>query len=389
MILKLAFRNLIGAGLRTVLNAIVLSLAFVAIILIQGLLVGMNQQIADAVTRTEYGDGQFWHEKYNPYDIYSLEDAHGVIPSSLEEARQQNLVAPILIVQGSMYPKGRMRPVLIKGIDPNQKTISIPSRFLADSSAAIPILIGNRMANSTGLAIGDMVTVQWQDIHGRIDARDATVIQIMNTTVPTVDNGQIWMALEQLQELTNMPGQATLITTNSNFTLQKNISGWIFRDLNFLLKDLNEMIEAKSVSSSLFYIILLFLAMLAIFDTQVLSIFHRRREMGTLMAMGLTHFKLILLFTLEGALNGVLAAILAFIYGFPLFRFLSYTGITIPSNADNYGFAIGEKLFPAYTAALVIGTTLLVLIITTIVSFIPTRRIARLKPTDALRGKMT
>ena len=288
-----------------------------------------------------------------------------------------------------MYPKGRMRPVLIKGIDPDQKSISIPSHFLADSSVAIPILIGNRMANSTGLAINDMVTVQWQDVHGRIDARDATVIQIMNTTVPTVDNGQIWMALDQLQELTNMPGQATLITTNSNFTQQETISGWIFRDLNFLLKDLNEMIEAKSVSSSLFYVILLFLAMLAIFDTQVLSIFHRRREMGTLMAMGLTHFKLILLFTLEGALNGVLAAILAFVYGFPLFRFLSFTGITIPSNADNYGFAIGEKLFPAYTAALVIGTTLLVLIITTIVSFIPTRRIARLKPTDALRGKMT
>ena len=95
MILKLAFRNLIGAGLRTLLNAIVLSLAFVAIILIQGLLVGMNQQIADAVTRTEYGGGQFWHESYNPYDIYSLEDAHGVIPIPLEKARQQNLVSPI------------------------------------------------------------------------------------------------------------------------------------------------------------------------------------------------------------------------------------------------------------------------------------------------------
>jgi len=32
---------------------------------------------------------------------------------------------------------------------------------------------------------------------------------------------------------------------------------------------------------------------------------------------------------------------------------------------------------------------LLVLIVTTIVSYLPTRRIAKLKPTDALRGKMT
>lgn len=129
--------------------------------------------------------------------------------------------------------------------------------------------------------------------------------------------------------------------------------------------------------------------MLAVFDTQVLSIFHRRREMGTLMAMGMTRIKLILLFTLEGALNGVLAGILAIAYGFPLFYFLSQSGIKLPETADSYGFAIGEKLFPSYTAGLVLGTTLLVFVITTIVSFIPTRRIARLKPTDALRGKMT
>jgi len=377
-----------GGGIRTLLNATVLSLAFVAIILIQGLLVGMNRQIADAVTKTEYGGGQLWHEKFDPYDMYSLEDAHGTIPAQLDEARQKGLVSPVLIRQGFIYPHGSMRPALIKGIEPFQKNVSIPSQFLAGTNAVLPVMIGNRMAKDSGLEIGDVLTIQWRDVHGRIDARDATVVQIMNTTVPTVDNGQIWMDIKQLQELTDMPDQATLIIKNANYTIPENISGWVFRDLDFLLKDLNDMIKAKSVSSGLFYVILIFLAMLAIYDTQVLSIFHRRKEMGTLMAMGLTHLKLIMLFTLEGALNGVMAVILAFVYGVPLFLLLKHTGINIPSNADNYGFAIGEKLFPVYTAELVIGTTVLVLIITTIVSFIPTRRIARLKPTDALRGRM-
>jgi ABC-type lipoprotein release transport system permease subunit len=110
--------------------------------------------------------------------------------------------------------------------------------------------------------------------------------------------------------------------------------------------------------------------------------------MGTLMAMGLIRLKLIILFTLEGALNGVMAAILGALYGIPLFRWLSNSGITLPELSDSYGFALGEKLFPAYSAGLVLSTTILVLIITTIVSFIPTRRIARLKTTDALRGRM-
>jgi len=91
MILKLAFRNLVGGGIRTILNATVLSLAFVAIILIQGLLLGMNRQIADAVTKTEYGGGQLWHEKFDPYDMYSLEDAHGTIPAQLDETATEYL----------------------------------------------------------------------------------------------------------------------------------------------------------------------------------------------------------------------------------------------------------------------------------------------------------
>ena len=149
------------------------------------------------------------------------------------------------------------------------------------------------------------------------------------------------------------------------------------------------MVQSKSIGASILYTILILLAMLAIFDTQVLSIFRRRKEMGTLMALGLTRFKLIQLFTLEGALHGVLAAIVAAVYGIPLLTIFAKKGWAMPDVTDSYGFAIGEKLFPSYSIGLVVGTTLLVLIVTTIVSFLPTRKIARLKPTDALRGKMT
>jgi putative ABC transport system permease protein len=56
---------------------------------------------------------------------------------------------------------------------------------------------------------------------------------------------------------------------------------------------------------------------------------------------------------------------------------------------DDYGIAIGEKIFPTYSVGLILGTTLLILITTTIVSFLPTRKISKLKPTEALRGRIT
>jgi len=77
------------------------------------------------------------------------------------------------------------------------------------------------------------------------------------------------------------------------------------------------------------------------------------------------------------------------VYGIPLLIFSYKNGWAMPELMDQYGMAIGEKLYPLYSATLVAGTTVLVLIIVTVVSYLPTRRIARLKPTDALRGKMT
>jgi ABC-type lipoprotein release transport system permease subunit len=108
-----------------------------------------------------------------------------------------------------------------------------------------------------------------------------------------------------------------------------------------------------------------------------------------LMAMGMTRGAVVRLFTLEGALHAVLAALLAALYGTPLAVLLVTRGLALPQAMDSTGFAIGDKLFPIYGAGLVLGTTVLVLVVTTIVSYLPARRISKLKPTDALRGRMS
>jgi ABC-type lipoprotein release transport system permease subunit len=101
----------------------------------------------------------------------------------------------------------------------------------------------------------------------------------------------------------------------------------------------------------------------------------------------MTRTRVIGLFTVEGALHGVLAAVLAAVYGIPLLAYVAVKGYGLPQGVDQFGIALGSRIFPVYSATLVAGTAVLVLVVTTIVSFLPTRRIARLKPTDALRGK--
>jgi len=386
---KLAVRKLLGAGLRTWLKVVVLYLAFVLIIWTQGLYEGVYAQAERASVDIILGGGQYWQEKYDPLDILSLEDAHAVVPDSLRSMVDAAQAAPILVVQGTLYPKGRIHPVLIKGIDPDQKMLSLPSQFLKTGEDRFPALIGSRMAKSTGLAVGDTVTLRWRDAKGAFDARDVEIVQVMKTIVQGVDQGQIWIPLDRLRAWAGMEGEASLVVVARDAPGRPQVSGWVFRDLDFLLSDMRQLVQMKSAGATVFYVVLILLAMLAIFDSQVLSIFRRRKEMGTLMALGFTRGRVIRLFTMEGALHGVLAALVAALYGIPFLTWFARNGWAMPEGMDSYGLAIGEKIFPVYGAGLVAATTLLVLLVTTIISYLPTRKIAGLKPTDALRGRMS
>ena len=386
---KLAFKNIYGAGLRTWLNVIALSFSFVAIIFLQGLYNGMNDQMEKATVTALYGGGQYWQNKYDPYDPLTLDEAHGKIPSDLQKLITVNKAVPILIRPATIYPNGRIQNALLKGIEPEQKILSIPASVLKSGEEMIPALIGSRMAKSSGLNIGDYVTVRWRDANGTFDANEVKIIEVFKTDVPEIDNGQLWIPLDKMRQMTAMPDEATIIVLEKDSNFNESIVNWNYKDLDFLMRDFKALVLSKSIGGSIFYLVLLFLAMLAIFNTQILSIFRRKKEMGTLMALGMTRSKIIQLFTLEGAMHAVFAAIVAAVYGIPLLIYTASTGYGLPEATDSIGFAIGNRIFPSFTAALIIGTILLVFVVTTIVSYLPTTKIAKLKPTDALRGKLT
>jgi ABC-type lipoprotein release transport system permease subunit len=387
-LLKLAVRNLRGAGIRTWLNSFALSMAFVAIIFGQGMMQGMNKQVEDASTAFEFGGGQYWQANYDPFDPLTLEESHAPLPPAIESLVASGRATPVLVVAGSIYPQGRLKPVLLKGISPAQRVLALPTAALGDSTEELPLLIGSRTAQSTGLGVGDQVTVQWRDADGAFDARDGRVVKVMHTSVVTVDNGQVWMPLDTLRRLAGMEGEATTVTVVKGMRNVPAVEGWNFRTPGYLLSDLRQAVKTKTVGQLIMFTVLFLLAMLAIFDTQVLSVFRRRREIGMLVALGMTRARVIVLFTLEGALHSILAALLGMVYGAPLFISLGRNGISIPGG-DTWGYAMGDKLYPAFTIGLVIGTTFLVFLVTTFVSWLPTRRIAKLNPTDALAGRGT
>jgi putative ABC transport system permease protein len=379
---------LIGAGLRTWLNVIVLSFSFVVIIWLKGVMTGWDHQAETDMTNWEIGGGQYWQNSYDPYDPFSLNESHAPFPEELKKLALPEDLTPILITQGAIFPEGRMMPVLIKGIEPEQTLLQLPTHKLDTATDAMPAIIGSLMAKQSKLKKGDYVTIRWRDANGTFDAADVLITEIFSANVPAVDAGQIYIPLDKLQEMMLMPNEVTLITFKDDNADRPDIEGWTLKPKSELTRQVDEMIKTKSMGQTVIYLILLLLAMLAIFDTQVLSIFRRQKEIGTYVALGYTQKQVVGLFTVEGSMHAILAALLSAAYGMPFLTWQAKAGWTMPVDTSEFGMAIAQTLYPIYSLGLVAGTILLVTITTAVVSYLPSRKIAKMNPTDALRGKL-
>ncbi len=371
------------AGLRTWLNVSVLSFTFVIIIFYNAFLDGWQEQARIDGKEWEYGNGQLLNQAYDPYDPFSVIDGHGILP----ENELENL-SPVLVRSGTIYPNGRMVPVVIKGIDAKQKTVKIPSHFFKDSKSAYPAVIGKRMAASANLKTGDEVLLRWRDKNGTYDAVSITIAGIFNTTIATVDNGQIWLPLAKLREMTGLTDQTTYFIANNGYQLH-DVKGWKIASLDYLLKDLYAAVNMERAGSMIIYLVLLAIALLAIYDTQVLSIFHRQKEIGTYIALGMTRQEVVKIFTVEGSMYAVLAGIVGSIYGVPFFIYTASQGLNLFGDlSSGMGISIASIIFPVYTFKLIALTFAIIVLSSAIVSYIPARKISKMNPVNALKGKL-
>ena len=388
MLFNIALKNLLGARLRTLLNVFVTAFSFFIILFMLGMYDGMLQHAKNVTIDTEIAGGAFWHPEYDPLDPMSYEDSHSNLPQDIQALVDEKKAFPVLVSQVSIYPGGRIMPAILKGIPPDQNIVNMPTEaLLGINDGTIPVLIGKGMARDSKLKVGDSFTIRWMDADKTYDADEGTIIYIMDTENFKLDMGHIWVPLNIAQSMLEMKEEATYVTYAAGITNDINSKQWIHRDVNYLVQDMEAIIEADKPGAQIMFMILLALAAMGIFNAQVLSIFRRGKEIGTLMALGMTRSRVVGLFTMEGGLNAILATMMMIILFGPILWYFGVEGIPLPIDYSEMGLIIAKRLIPIYSIGLIVSTMSLVSIIVLIVSYIPSRKITHMKPTDALRGK--
>ena len=172
----------------------------------------------------ELGAGQYWQSKYDPNDPFTINDSHSKIPDKWKVLISDGEITPILIVQGTLYPYGRMQSILIKGVDPAQTILTLPTAALKNGNEEIKAIIGSAMAGNTRLKKGDAVTLRWRDKNGAFDAAEVIIAHIFKPIFLLWMAVRIWIPIEQLRKMMLLPDEATLL-------VKRNGNGKKFRIL--------------------------------------------------------------------------------------------------------------------------------------------------------------
>jgi len=383
---SIAKKNFYRQGLRATLNVLVTAFSIIALVFMLSLLNGFQAQATRNVVNTDVGGG---HYRAPGFDILSpteWEDHTVIIPQTLRQLDNKEK-AEVLVLQGQLYPNRRLYPVQIRGISMEQSLLKLPLDNLKTFSKSIdnliPAVIGAKMAKKTHLQKGDTLTLKWRDKSGAVDAKDILIVDIGDILNPRVDEGVLWLRLDHLRFMTDRKREVSWVAVQNYIG---PISGFEFQPIELLMADLLALWRQDRMNSKILWGILMTLVSISVFNTQMLNIFKRQKEIGTLMALGMDSKRIVMIFTLEGGLAAIWALMVALFLGLPFFIWFQGVGFDI-SHLSESTLPIRETIYPEYQPMEIIYSLFIVFLLIVASSWLPVKRISQLDPTMALRGR--
>ena len=156
-----------------------------------------------------------------------------------------------------------------------------------------------------------------------------------------------------------------------------------------LMPEARQTIELKALGARFMFALVAVIVTFSVVNTFVMAVFERIREFGMLMALGMRPGGIVLQLRLEALWLAVLGIVLGIVVAGVIVAVLAVTGLPLPADAAGVlaRFNLPERMYPNFATDAVGVAAVTMLIAVQIAVWIPTRRIRRLRPVEALRAR--
>lgn len=261
-----------------------------------------------------------------------------------------------------------------------------------------PILLGESLSEKLDIGIGNRVVLTFQSVDDELTSASFNVVGIFKTASDAFDERNVRVRSEDLSEL--LAGKP--VYHEIAVMLQDADSSKAFTDdLGAAFPDLAAETwyelspELRYISdfgnSMTFYIMLVILLALAfgILNTMLMAIFERTRELGMLMAVGMSRLRIFVMIMLESVALTLSGAVIGILIAVGFVSRLDDTGIDMAAvggeSLSEFGY--DTVIYPIMTGGDYTNIIILVICTAILSAIYPAIKALRIKPAEVVREK--
>lgn len=399
---SLAIRNIFRQRARSIATLTAIAIGVAGLILAGGFVQDIFIQLGEAiihsqtghiqVSRQGYADGKNRApEKYLIENPEALKARVGKTLPSIDSAMAR------LGFRGVLNNGRRDLGIFGEGIEPDAEANMgtylnfVEGRALKDGDPD-GIVVGQGVASSLGLKVGDRVTLVMTLSQGAVNTLDFELVGVFQSFSKEFDARAIRISLEAAKTLMDTPAAHLVVVVlqqTENTAIAANLlkhelakDGFDVTTWKELSDFYEKTVELYDRQFGVLRFIILVMVLLSVVNSVNMTLFERTREFGTMLALGDKSDSIFKLIMTESVCLGVLGALVGMSVGCVAALAISAIGIPMPPPPNaNLGYTALIRIAPSsvFTAG-AIGFAAAVL-----ATIMPAKRASRLDIVEALR----
>ena len=409
---RVAWRNLWRNRLRTLITASGLAFGYLGAVLVVGVSDGMLVELIENGTRLMLGEVQVHSEDYLPernmhhtiggYEGTDLE----IFLNRITSQEDVSAAAPRVYGGGLLSSGEETQAALLMGVDPDRepRVTTLLSRLVSGRTlvaGANEILVGDEMAEQLGAVLGDEIVVVAPSSDGSLGNDLFTLVGILDTGIPAIDQNYALLALPDLQFLMAMGPTRIheVVITVGNAKDSPRIAGVLREFLSDselpvqvsswtdLRPELAEMVSLMDASHFIIVIVIFGMAAFGVANTMLIGTFERRREFAVIRALGTAPIGIGRTVVYEGIILGVISLIAGALITWPILVWWHNSPIDLTTVISGFSVA-GAQWRPVlrveYSVQAPIVAALGLFLTSILAAMYPAWKATRVPPADAL-----
>ena len=399
--LAFALRNVFRQRMRSAGTLAAISLGVAGLIIAAGFVQDIFIQLGEAVIHSQTGHLQVAMTGYREGRVRSpdsyLMDRPDDLKKIIESEPGVQMTLARLGFAGVINNGKRDLGIVGEGVEPSaEENLGtylryIEGRPLKDGDTD-GIVMGQGVAKSLGLKIGDRVNLVISLAQGAVNTLDFEVIGVFQSFSKDFDARAVRIPLSAARDLMDNRSAHLLVVALNRTEDTDRVHAALKAKLEpqgFELSNWRELSDFYEKTIALYdrqfgvlRLIILLMVLLSVTNSVNMTLFERTREFGTLLALGDKPRTVFLLIMSESVFLGLFGAVLGVAIGCLVALIVSAFGIPMPPPPNaNLGYTAYIRMVPEeILLAAAIG-----LLATCLAAVLPARRASRLRVVDALR----